>query len=126
MSLNLVHFCETNCWKTNDLCIYIYIYMYVYVCVLEPHICGQQDAGFRFAFDTMRVKFKPTGADMQVAEESGTDIAQAVLRALKKREKQNAAGQSRTGMSKTNSLPVRVLRIRHRSIGTAEDIQKVR
>ena len=31
-----------------------------------------QDAGFQQAFDPIRVKFKPTAKDMQVAEESGT------------------------------------------------------
>ena len=31
-----------------------------------------QDAGFQQAFEPIRVKFKPTAKDMQVAEESGT------------------------------------------------------
>ena len=31
-----------------------------------------QDAGFQQAFDPIRVKFKPTAKDMQIAEESGT------------------------------------------------------
>jgi flavorubredoxin/flavin reductase (DIM6/NTAB) family NADH-FMN oxidoreductase RutF len=43
-----------------------------------------RDAGFRFAFPPIRVKFRPTAADMQAAEESGTDLAQAVLKARKK------------------------------------------
>jgi flavin reductase (DIM6/NTAB) family NADH-FMN oxidoreductase RutF len=43
-----------------------------------------RDAGFRFAFPAIRVKFRPTAADMQAAEESGTDLAQAVLKARKK------------------------------------------
>ena len=56
-----------------------------------------QDAGFRFAFDKMRVKFKPTAKDMQQAEESGTDLAQALLKRMKKEEKQNTSGSARTG-----------------------------
>jgi hypothetical protein len=43
-----------------------------------------RDAGFRFAFPAIRVKFRPTAADMQAAEESGTDLAQAVLKARRK------------------------------------------
>lgn len=44
-----------------------------------------QDAGFRFGFDTIRVKFKPTDATLQVCEESGTDFAQSLKKTRKTR-----------------------------------------
>lgn len=37
-----------------------------------------KDAGFSFSFPTVRCKFKPTEGMLQICEESGTDIAQAV------------------------------------------------
>lgn len=42
-----------------------------------------KDGGYRFGFDTIRVKFKPTEAVLKTCEEAGTDFAQA----LKKRKK---------------------------------------
>ena len=55
-----------------------------------------KDAGFRFAFDAIRVKFKPTEAVLQMCEESGTDLAQAIKKEAKKREKTAAAKLSVT------------------------------
>jgi hypothetical protein len=55
-----------------------------------------QDAGFRLAFDSLRVKFKPTAADMQRAEESGTDLAQVLLKKQKQQEKQTSS-QAKSG-----------------------------
>ena len=49
-----------------------------------------RDGGFRFAFPAVRCKFKPTEAMLQQCEESGTDIAQAIRRAAKRREKSAA------------------------------------
>lgn len=46
-----------------------------------------KDGGFRFAFPTIRCKFKPTDAVLQQCEESGTDLAQSIKRAAKRREK---------------------------------------
>lgn len=42
-----------------------------------------RDAGYRFGFDPIRVKFKPTDAILQECEEAGTDFAQALKRAKK-------------------------------------------
>jgi flavorubredoxin/flavin reductase (DIM6/NTAB) family NADH-FMN oxidoreductase RutF len=42
-----------------------------------------KDGGYRFGFDTIRVKFKPTEMVLKTCEEAGTDFAQA----LKKRKK---------------------------------------
>jgi flavorubredoxin/flavin reductase (DIM6/NTAB) family NADH-FMN oxidoreductase RutF len=43
-----------------------------------------KDAGFRFGFDTIRVKFKPNEVVLQTCEEAGTDLAQAIKRAAKR------------------------------------------
>ncbi|MBF2035789.1 MAG: diflavin flavoprotein [Leptolyngbyaceae cyanobacterium T60_A2020_046] len=40
-----------------------------------------KNAGYRLAFDSIRVKFKPTEATLQYCEEVGTDFAQALKKA---------------------------------------------
>lgn len=52
---------------------------------------GPQDAGFRFAFDPIRCKFKPTGQTLQLCEESGLDLAQEIRKVAKRNEKLTAA-----------------------------------
>ena len=44
-----------------------------------------KDAGYRFGFDTIRVKFKPDDKTLQMCEEAGTDFAQALKKAVKVR-----------------------------------------
>jgi flavorubredoxin/flavin reductase (DIM6/NTAB) family NADH-FMN oxidoreductase RutF len=44
-----------------------------------------KDAGYRFGFDTMRVKFKPNDVTLQLCEEAGTDFAQSLKKAKKVR-----------------------------------------
>ena len=44
-----------------------------------------KDAGYRFAFEPIRVKFKPTDVTLQLCEETGTDFAHSVKRAKKVR-----------------------------------------
>ncbi len=44
-----------------------------------------KDAGFRFGFDPIRVKFKPDDVTLQLCEEAGTDFAQALKKAKKVR-----------------------------------------
>ena len=51
-----------------------------------------RDAGYRFGFETLRVKFKPTDVTLQLCEQAGTDFAQA----LKKVKKVRAPQQSVT------------------------------
>ena len=57
-----------------------------------------QDAGFSMAFKPIRVKFKPSAKDVQVCEESGVDLAQAVHKAMKVQERQAGSSQVKTGM----------------------------
>jgi len=54
-----------------------------------------KDAGYRFGFDTIRVKFKPDDATLQLCEEAGTDFAQA----LKKTRKVRPALRSSASLS---------------------------
>ncbi len=56
-----------------------------------------QDAGFSMAFKPIRVKFKPSAKDVQVCEESGVDLAQAVHKAMKVQERQAGSSQVKTG-----------------------------
>ncbi|MDH6060386.1 diflavin flavoprotein [Chrysosporum bergii ANA360D] len=44
-----------------------------------------KDAGYRFGFDAIRVKFKPNDVTLQMCEEAGTDFAQALRKAKKVR-----------------------------------------
>ena len=64
-----------------------------------------KDGGFKFAFDAIRCKFKPTEATLQVCEESGTDLAQAVKKIRRKKQteetKQIASGGAAAGASDT-------------------------
>jgi len=43
-----------------------------------------KDAGFRFGFEPIRVKFKPNESTLQNCEEAGTDFAQVLKRVTKK------------------------------------------
>ncbi|MEA5564065.1 diflavin flavoprotein [Anabaena sp. UHCC 0399] len=53
-----------------------------------------KDAGYRFGFDAIRVKFKPDDATLQLCEEAGTDFAQT----LKKAKKVRASSQPATNV----------------------------
>ncbi|GET36090.1 diflavin flavoprotein [Microseira wollei] len=53
-----------------------------------------KDAGYRLGFETIRVKFKPTDATLQLCEEAGTDFAQTLKRAKKIRPIRQAVGES--------------------------------
>jgi len=50
-----------------------------------------RDAGYRFGFETLRVKFKPDDVTLKLCEETGTDFAQALKKARKVRLPQTAA-----------------------------------
>jgi len=51
-----------------------------------------KDAGYRFGFDPIRVKFKPTDSTLKYCEEAGTDFAQK----LKRKQKKQTARQNVT------------------------------
>jgi flavorubredoxin/flavin reductase (DIM6/NTAB) family NADH-FMN oxidoreductase RutF len=50
-----------------------------------------KEAGYRFGFETLRVKFKPSDMLLKECEETGTDFAQALKKARKLRMPQPAA-----------------------------------
>ncbi|MBP0017541.1 MAG: diflavin flavoprotein [Cyanobacteria bacterium SBLK] len=53
-----------------------------------------RDAGYRFGFETIRVKFKPTDRILQYCEEAGTDFAQLLKRQEKKRQAKASGSES--------------------------------
>lgn len=53
-----------------------------------------RDAGYRFGFEPIRVKFKPTDTILQYCEEAGTDFAQLLQRQEKKRKSKASGGES--------------------------------
>lgn len=53
-----------------------------------------KDAGYRFGFETIRVKFKPEDKTLQYCEEAGTDFAQALKKAKKVRPLRQPVGDS--------------------------------
>lgn len=50
-----------------------------------------KDAGYRFGFDPIRVKFKPTDLTLKTCEEAGTDFAQSLKKAKKVRTPRQSA-----------------------------------
>lgn len=50
-----------------------------------------RDAGYRFGFDTLKVKFKPDEVTLKLCEEIGTDFAQGLKKARKIRVPQQSA-----------------------------------
>lgn len=53
-----------------------------------------RDAGYKFGFETIRVKFKPTDVTLKFCEEAGTDFAQALKKAKKARTSRQPVGDS--------------------------------
>ncbi|MBE9125788.1 MULTISPECIES: diflavin flavoprotein [unclassified Coleofasciculus] len=53
-----------------------------------------RDAGYKFGFDTIRVKFKPTEVTLKYCEEAGTDFAQALKKAKKSRTSRQSVSDS--------------------------------
>lgn len=56
------------------------------------------------AFKPVRVKFKPSAKDVQVCEESGVDLAQAVHRVMRVQERQAGNSQVKQGTQKSGLL----------------------
>lgn len=50
-----------------------------------------RNAGYRFGFETLRVKFKPNDVTLKLCEETGTDFAQALKKAKKVRSPKQPA-----------------------------------
>jgi flavorubredoxin/flavin reductase (DIM6/NTAB) family NADH-FMN oxidoreductase RutF len=67
-----------------------------------------RDSGYRFGFETIRVKFKPTDATLKTCEEAGTDFAQAVKKAQKAR-KPKASSLSESEAARTEQAIGRLI-----------------
>lgn len=64
-----------------------------------------RDGGFTFAFDPIKVKFKPTGKDLQMCEESGTDLAQSIFKRFRKQDRSSrAVTQARTASDAAQAI----------------------
>ncbi|MFW6358131.1 MAG: diflavin flavoprotein [Chroococcales cyanobacterium] len=68
-----------------------------------------RDAGYRFGFDPIRVKFKPTEATLKYCEEAGTDFAQAVKKAKKRASKAATRPTSNTQAARTEQAVGRIV-----------------
>lgn len=55
-----------------------------------------RNAGYKFGFEPIRVKFKPTDAVLKTCEETGTDFAQALKKAKRIRKAKQTASTSET------------------------------
>ena len=55
-----------------------------------------RDAGFRFGFEAIRVKFKPTDQVLKTCEEAGTDFAQTLKKAKKARQPKASVNESQS------------------------------
>lgn len=55
-----------------------------------------KDAGYRFGFETIRVKFKPTDPVLKTCEEAGTDFAQTLKKAKKARQPKPSVSESQS------------------------------
>jgi flavin reductase (DIM6/NTAB) family NADH-FMN oxidoreductase RutF/flavodoxin len=55
-----------------------------------------RDAGYRFGFETIRAKFKPTEVTLKTCEEAGTDFAQSVKKIQKSRKPKPSVSESET------------------------------
>ena len=66
-----------------------------------------RDAGYKFGFDTIRVKFKPTDVTIKTCEEAGTDFAQALKKAKKARKPKQSAAAS--GVDRTEQALGRIV-----------------
>ncbi|MDB9315128.1 diflavin flavoprotein [Spirulina sp. CS-785/01] len=61
--------------------------------ILEQKI---RDAGYKFGFDPIRVKFKPTDQTLKYCEEAGTDFAQKIKRQQKSRKPRSSVTESQS------------------------------
>ncbi len=55
-----------------------------------------RDAGYRFGFEPIRVKFKPTDAVLKYCEEAGTDFAQRLKRQQKQRQPKSSVSETQS------------------------------
>ncbi len=67
------------------------------------------DAGYRFGFDPIRVKFKPTDHTLKTCEEAGTDFAQALKKTQKRSQTKSRSGGSDSQTARTEQAVGRIV-----------------
>ncbi|MGK7889917.1 MAG: diflavin flavoprotein [Leptolyngbyaceae cyanobacterium] len=70
-----------------------------------------KDAGYSFGFDPIRVKFKPTDQTLKFCEEAGTDFAQKLKKAQKRRQPRALNAKSASGLTTVTATEEAVGRI---------------
>ena len=70
-----------------------------------------KDAGYSFGFDPIRVKFKPTEQTLKSCEEAGTDFAQALKKAKKRRQARSLSASQSSSLKTVSSTEEAVGRI---------------
>lgn len=70
-----------------------------------------KDAGYSFGFDPIRVKFKPTDQTLKSCEEAGTDFAQSLKKAKKRRQPRQLGNQVASGLTTVSATEEAVGRI---------------
>jgi flavorubredoxin/flavin reductase (DIM6/NTAB) family NADH-FMN oxidoreductase RutF len=68
-----------------------------------------RDAGYSFGFEPIRVKFKPTDVILKTCEEAGTDFAQSLKKAKKRRSPKQSALKSSSTVTPTEQAMGRMV-----------------
>ncbi len=68
-----------------------------------------KDAGYSLGFESIRVKFKPTAQTLKTCEESGTDFAQGLKKAKKRRKPKQSAIQGSSTVTSTEQAVGRLV-----------------
>lgn len=68
-----------------------------------------RDAGYRFGFDAIRVKFSPDDGVLKTCEEAGTDFAQALKKEKKRSDRQAVTSLEGAQMANTEQAMGRIL-----------------
>ncbi|WP_019505342.1 diflavin flavoprotein [Pleurocapsa sp. PCC 7319] len=68
-----------------------------------------RNAGYKFGFDPIRVKFTPTDAVLKTCEEAGTDFAQALKKAKRQRKKVRQAQGIASDLDRTEQAVGRLV-----------------
>ncbi len=68
-----------------------------------------RDAGYRMGFEPIRVKFKPTEADLQICEEVGVDFAQSLKRTRKAEARKVVSGLQQSQSARTEQAVGRLV-----------------
>ena len=63
-----------------------------------------KDSGFPMAFKPIKIQFRPDAKAIQVCEESGTDLAQGIIKSKKKQQRQTEQRSSSLDTANSSGL----------------------